>query len=147
MTTVELYVQPDCKLCDEAKGIIKRLKKEVPLDATQILLTEDHPKYKEYLVAVPVVVINGKRELLGNITEQGLREALGMAYKLTPVLSGAKFLEALGFITVFVGLIYGFLGDMWTDLYFFLSGIVIFAIGRVLEKREMKRQHVKAMTL
>ncbi|MCI0706378.1 MAG: glutaredoxin family protein [Ignavibacteriae bacterium] len=145
MTKVELYVQPDCTLCEEAKLLIRRLKKEVPLDATQIILTEDHPRYKEYLVAVPVVVINGKKELLGNITEQSLREALGMAYKLTPMLSGGKFLEALGFITVFVGLIYGFLGDMWTDLYFFLSGIVVFAAGRMLEKREMKRQHLKAM--
>ncbi|HEY4613679.1 MAG TPA: glutaredoxin family protein [Bacteroidota bacterium] len=146
MTSVELYVQPDCKLCDDAKNLLKRLKKEAPLDIKFVLLTEDHPKYKEYLVAVPVVVINGARELLGNISEQSLRDALGMAYKLTPVLSGAKFLEALGFITVFVGLIYGFMGDMWADLYFFLAGIVVFAFGRSLEKREMKRQHVKAMS-
>lgn len=143
MTTVELYVQPDCKLCDDAKRLLKRLQKEVPFQLKENFLSEDHPKYKEYLVSVPVVVINGGRELAGNISEQSLREALGLLYKLTPLLSAAKFLEALGFIVVFVGLIYGLAGDMWTDLYFFLAGIVIFVIGRVMEKREMKRQHLR----
>lgn len=145
MTTVELFVQPDCKLCDDAKKILKRLRKEVAFELTQTQLTEDHPKYKEYLVAVPVVVVNGTRELAGNMSEQTLREALGMVYRLTPFLSAAKFLEALGFLAVFVGLINGLRGDMWTDLYFFLAGILIFVFGRVIEKREMKRQHLNAL--
>lgn len=145
MTRVELFVQQECRLCEDAKKILKRLRKEVPFELKETLLTEDHPKYKEYLVAVPVVVINGARELAGNITEQSLREALGLLYKLTPLLSAAKFLEALGFVIVFVGLIYGLLGDMWTDLYFFLAGIVVFIAGRKIEKREMKRQHLNAM--
>lgn len=145
MTTVELYVQPDCKLCDDAKSLLKRLQKEVPFELKQIVLTEDHPKYKEYLLAVPVVVVNGTHEISGNITEQSLRETLGLLYKLTPLLSAAKFLEALGFVTLFVGLVNGLRGDMWTDLYFFLAGIVIFIVGRRIEKREMKRQHLNAM--
>lgn len=141
MTRVELYVQPACTLCENAKALLKRLRKEVPFELQEIFLSEDHPKYKEYLVSVPVVVVNGAKEISGEITEQRLREALGLVYTFTPRLMIAKFLEALGFMTVFVGFFYGLLGDMWTDLYFFLAGIALFAIGRMLEKREMQRQH------
>lgn len=145
MTTVELYVQPDCTLCENAKALLKRLRKEVPFEFKEILLSENHPKYKEYLVSVPVVVINGVNEVAGEITEQRLREILGLVYKFTPSLMAAKFLEALGFMTVFVGFFYGILGDMWTDLYFFLAGIAVFVIGRALEKHEMKRQHLRVL--
>jgi hypothetical protein len=34
-----------------------------------------------------------------------------------------------------VGLMYGVAGDMWLDLYFFLAGIAVFSLGRLLEKR------------
>jgi hypothetical protein len=34
-----------------------------------------------------------------------------------------------------VGLAQGLHGDMWGELYLFLGGIVIFLIGRRLEKR------------
>jgi glutaredoxin len=145
MTKVELVVQQDCKLCTDAKKILKRLRNEVPFELLQTQLTEDHPKYKVYLVSVPVVLINGTKELAGNISEPALREALGMVYALTPFLSIAKFLEALGFLTVFVGLFNGLRGDMWTDLYFFLAGIAMFVFGRTLEKREMKRQQFNSM--
>lgn len=145
MTTVELYVQPECTLCENAKALLKRLRKEVPFEFKEIFLSEDHPKYKEYLVSVPVIVVNGTKEVSGEITEHRLREALGLVYRFTPRLMAAKFLEALGFMTVFVGFFYGLLGDMWTDLYFFLAGIVVFVIGRALEKREMKLQHVSTL--
>jgi glutaredoxin len=146
MTTVELYVQPQCKLCEDAQALLLRLRKEVPFELKKIQLTEDHPKYKEYLVRVPVVVVNGTRELAGTISEQPLREILGLVYRSTPQLLAAKFFEALGFVTVFVGFVYGVLGDIWTDLYFFLAGIAVFLIGRVREKREMKRQHLHIMS-
>lgn len=145
MTTVELYVLADCTLCERAKSILKRLRKEVPFELKEILLSEDHPKYNEYLVSVPVVVVNGTRAVAGEMTEQSLRETLGLVYRFTPRLMVAKFFEALGFMAVFVGFFYGILGDMWTDLFFFLAGIAVFALGRVLEKREMKRQHLNGV--
>ncbi|MBI4417798.1 MAG: hypothetical protein HY563_03410, partial [Ignavibacteriales bacterium] len=47
----------------------------------------------------------------------------------------AKFLQALAIVVVFFGFMYGLLGDMWTDLYFFLGGIGIFVVGWMIEKQ------------
>lgn len=47
----------------------------------------------------------------------------------------AKLLEAIGIAAVMLGLVQGLYGDMWGELYLFLGGIVIFLVGRQLEKR------------
>jgi hypothetical protein len=146
MIRVELYKTEECTLCQNALELLKRLQQEMPFELTEITLTPSHPKYEQYLVAVPVVSIDGGRELATQISEDQLREALGMRYEPTSRFFVAKFLEALGFLTVFVGLIYGLAGDMWTDLYFFLGGIAVFAVGRVMEKDEMRR-HKKALLM
>lgn len=46
-----------------------------------------------------------------------------------------KSLEALGIASVMIGLVQGLYGSMWSELYFFLGGIAIFFVGRLLEKR------------
>ena len=52
----------------------------------------------------------------------------------------AKALEALGIACVMIGLVQGIQsGDMWVELYLSLAGIVVFVIGRVLEKRTVRR--------
>ena len=52
----------------------------------------------------------------------------------------AKTFEALGIAAVMIGLIQGTYGnDMWNELYFFLGGMLIFFIGRQIEKR-LERQ-------
>lgn len=40
-----------------------------------------------------------------------------------------------GIASVMVGLVQGLYGSMWSELNFFLGGIAIFFIGRILEKR------------
>jgi hypothetical protein len=47
----------------------------------------------------------------------------------------AKTFEATGIAAVMVGLIQGFYGDMWGELYLFLGGILVFLVGRQIEKR------------
>ena len=48
----------------------------------------------------------------------------------------AKGLEAIGIAAVMIGLIQGTYGsDMWGELYFFLGGMLVFFIGRRMEKR------------
>lgn len=51
----------------------------------------------------------------------------------------AKFLEAIGIACVMIGLVQGIYGDMWAELYLLLAGIVLFFVGWLLEKREMRR--------
>jgi len=48
-----------------------------------------------------------------------------------------KLLEAIAISGVLIGLVMGFRGDEWGELYFFLGGIALFLIGRRIEKRSI----------
>lgn len=141
MTIVELYSKDDCKLCDDVKASLEKLHKDYSFRVREIHLSESDPKYKEYQTKFPVVMAEGV-ELSGRISEADLRKLLNPG-PATALFYVAKFLEALGMVTVLFGFIYGLLGDMWTDLYFFLGGIVVFAVGRVIEKYEEKKRKAK----
>lgn len=133
MKVVELYSTHDCGLCVEAKELLAKLQQRFPFELKEIALTPEHPLYEKYLILVPVVVIDGTHEFPAPITEQQL---LSVLFNPSRKFYVGKFLEALGLVTVIFGFIYGLLGDMWTDLYFFLGGIAIFLVGRRLEKKE-----------
>jgi hypothetical protein len=140
MNTVELFTTENCGLCREAKQSLIKLQKEYPFRIEEQLLREGHPKYKEYLLAVPVVVLNNKEHLSGRIEEEALRAAMARQFTPTRPHLVYKFLEAMGFVTVGAGLFYGVTrNDEWAELYFFLSGIALFAVGRFFEKRELKK--------
>jgi hypothetical protein len=48
----------------------------------------------------------------------------------------AKMLQAVGFAHVGIGLYLGVAhDDMWKELYLTLSGLGVFALGRLLERR------------
>ena len=46
-----------------------------------------------------------------------------------------KGLEAVGIAALMIGLVQGIYGDMWGELYLFLGGMLVFFVGRILEKR------------
>ena len=55
----------------------------------------------------------------------------------------AKFLEAIGIATVVLSLVQGiFAGDMWGELYLFLGGMLVFFIGRQMEKHSSVKGEV-----
>lgn len=140
MNIVELYTTQDCGLCRDAKQILQKLQNEFPFRITEELLTEDHPKYREYFLAVPVITINHGPIISGKIDEKQLREVIRKDFKAPKYLPLYKFLQALGFVTVATGLFYGVTrNDEWQELYFFLAGIALFAVGRILEKRNLKK--------
>jgi len=140
VNTVELYTTKDCGLCVEAKQVLAKLQREYPFRIDEQELTEGHPKYKEYVVAVPVVIVNHGETLSGKIEEQALRMAIVKSFKPSKSILIFKFLEAMGFVTVGTGLFYGVTrNDEWFELYFFLAGIALFAFGRLLERRELKK--------
>jgi hypothetical protein len=58
-----------------------------------------------------------------------------MKNKMYPL---AKVLEAGGIAAVMLGLVQGIYGDMWGELYLFLGGIMVFLIGRQVEKKLVK---------
>lgn len=58
----------------------------------------------------------------------------------------AKGLEALGIACVMIGLVQGIMSDnMWIELYLSIAGIAIFLIGRVIEKRLIRRLEAKRL--
>ena len=146
MQVIELYITPDCGLCKEVSKLLKRRQKKTPFELREVVLTEDHPKYSDYVLAVPVVVIDGTHELRGVTSEEQLPQELRGPEPSTRLFYSAKFLEALGLVTVLFGFAYGLQGDMWTDLYFLLGGATIFSIGRMLEKKD-RRDQAKATRL
>lgn len=136
MNVIEVYSKTDCKLCDEAKSALKRLNSEFNAEIREILLEAGHPLYEQYKNSVPVIVASNGRTLTGKVTDDQLHDLL---LSLTPpprIYYVAKFLQALAIVVVFFGFMYGLMGDMWTDLYFFLGGIVIFLVGWMIEKQE-----------
>lgn len=139
MNAVEFYATEDCGLCREAKQLLLKLQKEYPFRIEEQLLKEGHPQYKEYLLAVPVLILNKGAQLSGKIEEETLRAAIKKQFKPSRSILIFKFLEAMGFVTVGAGLFYGVTrNDEWTELYFLLAGLALFAVGRLLEKRELK---------
>ena len=51
----------------------------------------------------------------------------------------AKLLEAIGLAALMIGLIQGIYGDMWGELYLFIGGILVFIVGRQIEKKWLRR--------
>ena len=137
--TVELYATEGCSLCDEAHQLLNKLRKEFLFELKHTVLTDEHPKFAEWHIAVPVVVIDGTRELKGKITDEQVRSAIQELRPPTFMYYAGKLLEAVGFLAVAVGFMYGCAGDMYTDLYFFLGGIAVFTAGRIMERRVLKR--------
>ena len=140
MAFVELFVQENYKLCDDAKLLLARLQKEFPFELKFTPLTETHPKFAEYAIAIPVARVDDIREFKSAINETELREYMRDRYPFTTGFYVGKTMEAFGFLIVAVGLMFGFRGDMWSDLFYLLSGIVIFYAGRVLERRSVQRR-------
>jgi hypothetical protein len=53
----------------------------------------------------------------------------------------AKALEALGIACVMIGLVQGIMSEtMWMELYLSIIGIVVFLVGRGIEKLLARRQ-------
>ena len=138
--TVELLSTADCTLCDNARQLLARLKKEFFFDFIETKLTAEDPRYNQFLASIPIMFVDGKKRFEGRMDENEVRRVLAEERRPTRVFYIGKFLEALGFLTVALGLMYGLIGNMWIDLYFFGGGCGIFAMGRYLERKEKKRK-------
>lgn len=145
MHTVEIYSKENCQLCDEVKSTLEGLRKKVDFELREILLSEDHPMAQQYLMLVPVVIVDGQHQFHGRLSEKEFMSVLKIVPHPTPLFYVAKFFEALGLLTVLFGFIYGLLGDMWTDLYFFLGGIGIFVGGWMMERGARNRMEMSPL--
>lgn len=138
MRTVELFTRDDCPLCDEVKPRAEQLASEFGFQLAVRKLDSADPLFTKHRNDFPVLLADNGNKVSGRISDDDLR---ALFRSLTPpprLYYVAKFLQALAIVVVFFGFMYGLMGDMWTDLYFFLGGIGIFVIGRLIEKYESR---------
>lgn len=78
MTNLKLLTTPGCPHCAGAKKIVEKIKPDFPDLKIRIVDITKHPKeaQKYMLMSAPGVVINGKLEFSGGVTEEQLRKKL-----------------------------------------------------------------------
>jgi hypothetical protein len=59
---VRLMERPDCGLCEEALGALRRLSRRTPLDIERVDITREPALLDRYVIRVPVLVV-GDAEL------------------------------------------------------------------------------------
>lgn len=79
MILVELFSKKDCHLCDEAKLVLERVRREIPFTLREIKLAEGDDKYDEYGELVPVVHIDKVFAFKYRVNESMLRIRLQQA--------------------------------------------------------------------
>ncbi len=144
MNRLEIFSKADCKLCDEAKVRVHLINKDFHFEIQETVLKEGDPLFSKYEKKFPVIVASNGKEISGKVTEEQVRALFVSLTPPPPLYYAAKFLEALAIVVVFFGFMYGMMGDMWMDLYFFLGGIVVFFLGWSLEKWEGKKRKIRS---
>jgi glutaredoxin len=76
MTTVTLYTQPDCHLCDEARAVLEEVRKDFPFDLEQVDIRRDRELRARYGVRIPVVTVDGVEHFELRVDDQELRSIL-----------------------------------------------------------------------
>ncbi len=78
MIRVELLTMPGCTHCVAAKETIEKIRADYPEMEVEIIDVTEHPEVSaEYmLMSAPGIVINGKLEFTGGVTEEQLRNRL-----------------------------------------------------------------------
>ncbi len=76
MRRVVLYGKPGCHLCEEARELLARESNRCPIQIDEVDITSDPALFRRYDVRIPVLLIDGERELEAPITGRKLRDAL-----------------------------------------------------------------------
>lgn len=71
-----LYGKPGCCLCDNAKEVIARLRPDYEYVLDEVDITKNPETYERYRYTIPVVVVDGKGEVVSKISEYRLRQVL-----------------------------------------------------------------------
>ncbi|HLJ69092.1 MAG TPA: glutaredoxin family protein [Chloroflexota bacterium] len=73
---ITLYGKPGCHLCEDARALLANLARRYPMNVTEIDIRGDPALFREYDIRIPVIVIDGDRELEAPIDGKRLRDAL-----------------------------------------------------------------------
>jgi len=73
---VIVYSRPGCHLCDDAKSVIQKVKREIDLILEEVNIEHDLDLLQRYRFDIPVITINGIEVFRHRVEEARLREAL-----------------------------------------------------------------------
>lgn len=76
MTVVDLYSKEDCHLCDEARGILERVRTAIPFHLNEIKIIPGDPWYDQFKESVPVVYVEKKLAFRYRVDEEKMRNLL-----------------------------------------------------------------------
>jgi len=71
-----LYTRKDCCLCEEMKGVVRRVAGRLPLEMEEIDVDSAPDLQEQYGNEVPVLFINGRKAFKYRVTEAELRKRL-----------------------------------------------------------------------
>jgi hypothetical protein len=71
---VRMYSRRTCGLCDEAREVIRSLRREVPFEFEEVLIDGDDGLERAYGVRIPVVEVDGREEFEIRVDPQHLRD-------------------------------------------------------------------------
>jgi glutaredoxin len=74
---VTLYGKPDCHLCDDARAVLERVRRDHGFELVERDITTDDALHRAYLERIPVVVIDGEEAFDLFVDEGELRRRLG----------------------------------------------------------------------
>jgi len=77
--TVTLYGRPGCHLCDDARAVLERIRRETPFELVERDIESDDALLRRYLERIPVVALDGRELFDYFVDERALRAALSSA--------------------------------------------------------------------
>jgi glutaredoxin len=74
--TVTLYGRPGCHLCDDARTVLERVRREMDFELVERDIEADDTLLRRYLERIPVVAVDGRELFDFFVDERALRAAL-----------------------------------------------------------------------
>jgi glutaredoxin len=84
MSVVVLYGRPGCCLCDDARGVLERVREEHPFELLERDIETDDALLAAYLERIPVITLDGEELFDFAVDEAVLRERLAGAPSVDP---------------------------------------------------------------
>ena len=76
MATVTLYGRPGCHLCDDAREVLERIRRDDPFELVERDIEADDDLLRRYLERIPVIALDGTELFEYFVDEPALRAAL-----------------------------------------------------------------------
>jgi glutaredoxin len=73
---VTLYGKPGCHLCDDAREVVERVRREHPFELREVDISLDPALFREYGERIPVLALNGEELFDYQVEEAVLVERL-----------------------------------------------------------------------